>query len=315
MTLNLDTYQALGLHLEPNLEVNGHKPSDFMTYLAHEGDAAYHPCPEAYPGEDVPKGAITRHADWGETKIYPETLRVISVYTPHGLDRSKAARLIVFNDGASYLDPKGAVRAAQVLDSLHASGAIAATVAVFVNPGHAATDPAKSRGEINAAASAQRRSEYDALTPDFGRFLIEEVLPFVEASEGLVLSKDPEHRIICGISSGAICAFTVAWQFPDHFCRVLSHCGSFVNILGGHNYAYMVGVTPAKPIRIYLQDGSNDATNVIGDWPLANQTLARALEFAGYDHLFEYGTGAHNLRHGGAVFADSLRWLWRSAES
>ena len=311
MTLSLENYLALGLHLEPNLSVNGHVPADFINYLQHQGDAAYHPCPEAFPGDDVPRGTIIRHADWGQSAIYPGTLRVISIYVPHGLDRGQPANLIVFNDGASYLDPKGGVRAAQVLDSLHASGSIAPTVAVFVNPGHAPTDPAKSRAEINAAAAAQRRSEYDALTPDFGRFLIEEVLPFVEASEGLVLTNDPEHRTICGISSGGICAFTVAWQFPDQFRRVLSHCGSFVNILGGHNYAYMVGVTPAKPLRVYLQDGANDATNVIGDWPLANQTLAKALDFAGYDHWFDYGTGSHNLRHGGAVFADSLRWLWR----
>lgn len=311
MTLNLETYQALGLHLEPNLAVNGHVPSDFAKYLQHAGDAPYHPCPEAFPSDDAPRGTITRHADWDQTAIYPGTLRVISVYVPAGLDRTQPANLIVFNDGASYLDPKGAVRAAQVLDSLHASDEIAPTVAVFVNPGHVPTDPTKSRAEINAAAAAQRRSEYDALTPDFGRFIIEEVLPFVETSEGLIISKDPEHRTICGISSGGICAFTVAWQFPDQFRRVLSHCGSFVNILGGHNYAYMVGTTPRKPIRVYLQDGSNDATNVIGDWPLANQTLAKALGFAGYDYCFEYGTGSHNLRHGGAVFADSLRWLWR----
>ena len=311
MPMIVDDYTLLGLHLPPNMFANGHKPSDFMNYLAHPGDAAYHPCPEAFPGDDVPRGTISRHADWGQTAIYPGTLRVISVYKPLGLDTAHPANLIVFNDGASYLDPKGAVRVAAVLDSLHASGEITPTVAVFVNPGHAPTDPAKSRSEINEAAATQRRMEYDALTPNFGRFIIDEVLPFVEAAEGLTLTRDPEHRTICGISSGGICAFTVAWQFPDSFRRVLSHCGSFVNILGGHNYAYLVGVTDRKPIRVFLQDGSNDATNVIGDWPLANQTLARALAFAGYDHKFDYGTGSHNLRHGGAVFADSLRWLWR----
>ena len=311
MPMNLDDYQALSLHLPPNMFANGHKPSDFANYLAHEGDAAYHPCPEAYPDEDVPRGTISRYADWASHKVYPGTQRVISVYVPHGLDRSNLANLIVFNDGASYLDPKGAVRAAAVLDSLHANGVIAPTVAVFVNPGHAPTDPSLSRAAINEAAATQRRMEYDAVTPDFGRFLIDEVLPFVEASEGLTFTTDPEQRTICGISSGGICAFTVAWFHPDRFRRVLSHCGSFVNILGGHNYAYLVGVTDAKPIRVYLQDGSNDATNVIGDWPLANKTLARALEFAGYDHKLAFGTGSHNLRHGGAVFADSLRWLWR----
>ena len=54
-----------------------------------------------------------------------------------------------------------------------------------------------------------------------------------------------------------------------------------------------------------------DGATVFGDWPLANQTMAKALEYAGYDYRFEFGTGGHTLRHGGALFADALRWLWR----
>ena len=311
MALDVETYVGLGLHADPVLEVNGHAPADFAAYLSHEGDACYHPCPEAFPGPEIPRGLIARHKDWASADVFPGTLRVISVYVPHGMDRSQPADLIVFNDGAAYLDPTGPVRAAAVLDSLHAADEIAPTVAVFVNPGHAPTDLSLSRTAVNAAAMAQRRREYDALAPDFGRFLIEEVLPFVEASEGVTLTRDPDRRTICGISSGGICAFTAAWRHPDHFRRVLSHCGSFVNILGGHNYAYLVGVTPRRPVRIFLQDGENDACNVIGDWPLANRTLARALAFAGYDSRLEMGAGAHNLRHGGAIFADSLRWLRR----
>ena len=311
MPMDVETYRRLQLDQKRDMSVNGHVPEDFARYLQHPGDGPYHPCPEAFPGDEVPKGTITRHPDWSATQIYPGTHRVISIYVPAGHDRSQAANLIVFNDGASYLDPKGAVRAAQVLDSLHASGAIAPTVAVFVNPGHAPVDPAQPRRAAYEAAMAQRQSEYDALTPAFGQFLIEEVLPFVEASEGLVLTRDPEHRTICGISSGGICAFTVAWEYPDQFRRVLSHCGSFVNIRGGHNYPYLVGINPRRPIRVYLQGGAHDGCNVYGDWPLANQTLAKALAYSGYDHHFEFGTGAHNLRHAGAVFADSLRWLWR----
>lgn len=311
MALDIETYCDLGLDREPDLEVNGHGPGDFAAYLQHAGDAAYHPCPEAFPDAGIAAGSIARHAAWAQSRIFPDTRRVISVYRPAGLDPAAPADVIVFNDGAAYLDPAGPVRAARVLDCLHAAGEIAPTVAVFVNPGHAPGDPGASRSETNAAAMAQRRREYDALTPDFGRFLIEEVFPFVEASAGVTLTRDPERRTICGISSGGICAFTVAWRHPDQFRRVLSHCGSFVNILGGHNYAYLVGVTPRRPLRVFLQGGENDACNVIGDWPLANRTLGKALAFAGYDTRLEMGSGAHNLRHAGAIFADSLRWLWR----
>jgi enterochelin esterase family protein len=64
-------------------------------------------------------------------------------------------------------------------------------------------------------------------------------------------------------------------------------------------------------MRVFLQSGAQDAAILVGDWPLANKTMANALEFSGYDYRFDFGSGGHNLRHGGAVFADTLRWLWR----
>ena len=113
------------------------------------------------------------------------------------------------------------------------------------------------------------------------------------------------------MSSGGICAFTVAWERPDLFRKVLSHIGSFTNIRGGHAYPSLVRKTERKPIRVFLQDGSNDLDNELGNWPLANQEMAAALKFAGYDYDFVFGEGAHNGNHGGAIFPESVRWLWR----
>ena len=39
--------------------------------------------------------------------------------------------------------------------------------------------------------------------------------------------------------------------------------------------------------------------------------MAKALEFKNYEYKFVFGTEAHNGIHGGAIFPDSLRWLWR----
>lgn len=306
MPMDVDTYRLLGLDQPAPSEMNGRSRADFLVSLNHAGDAPYHPCGEAYPDDTVARGTVSAHIDWDRSRIFSDTLRNVHVFVPANFDRARPARLIVFNDGEGYLDPKGAVRAARVLDSLHARGEVQPTVAVFVNPGRSRDDKRRSD-----AAMAQRSLEYDTLTPAFGRFLIGEVLPFVEESAGLTLSKDPAHRTLCGISSGGICAFTAAWHFPEQFGRVLSHCGSFVNIHGGHVYPYLVRATPRKPIRVFLQSGANDASFITGDWPLANQTMAKSLAFAGYDHRFEFGTGGHSLRHGGAIFADSLRWLWR----
>lgn len=306
MALDFATYRALGLDTLAPLSVNGRDRSDFVLSLNAPGDGVYHPCPEAYPAPGTPPGQVESFKDWAGSAIFPDTLRDVRVYIPAGFDRNAPARLLVFNDGGFYLPRGGAVRAAQVLDSLHASGEIAPTIAVFVDPGRPAIS---ERGD--GPATAQRSVEYDSITDRYGRFLIEELLPFVETSQGLTFSPNPAHRTICGISSGGICAFTAAWWFPDRFGRVLSHCGSFVNIRGGHNLAFAVRATPRKPIRVLLQSGAADASYITGDWPLGNQTMASALAFARYDYRFEYGVGGHSLRHGGAIFADSLRWLWR----
>ena len=306
MALDHETYRALGLDSFAPSSVNGRDRSDFVVSLNPPGDAPYHPCPEAYPAPETPRGEVKSHKDWSGSRVFPNTLRDVRVYTTAGVDRSAPARLIVFNDGNFYLPRDGAVRAVQVLDSLHAAGQLAPTVAVFVDPGR---PPGATNGDL--AATKQRSVEYDSITAEYGRFLIEDLLPFVEQAEGLTFSRDPAHRAVCGISSGGICAFTAAWWFPDQFGRVLSHCGSFVNIRGGHNLAFAVRATPRKPIRVFLQSGEADASYITGDWPLGNKTMAAALAFARYDHRFEFGTGGHSLRHGGAIFADSLRWLWR----
>jgi enterochelin esterase family protein len=310
MPLSLETHAALGLDQPQPAEANGRSNLDIMKSLDHPGDAPYHPCPEAFADEAIATGDVTRHAGWDQSSVFPGTRRDLWVYLPAQLDRNRPLKLIVFNDGIGYLSRRGQVRATRVLDSLRAGGEIDQTAGIFINPGlPPGVDPAP--GERNPEAMAQRSHEYDSLTPDYGRFLRDEVLPFVEQRHEIELSRDPTHNTVCGISSGGICAFTVAWMHSDRFARVLSHCGSFTAIRGGQNYPYLIRTTERKPIRVFLQSGENDAETLAGDWPLANQTMANALTYAGYDHRFVYGTGGHNLRHGGAIFADSLRWLWR----
>ena len=118
-------------------------------------------------------------------------------------------------------------------------------------------------------------------------------------------------RAIGGISSGGICAFTVAWERPDLFSKVLSHVGSFTDIRGGHAYPSLIRKSERKPIRVFLQDGSGDLDNQFGHWYLANLQMEAALKYAKYDYKTVWGDGGHNGKHGGAILPDSLRWLWR----
>ena len=282
-------------------EVNGRTNGGQMRHaMATEADRQYHPNPEAFPAEDTPRGRLSLHVDWPEARVYPGTTRSLWIWTPAGFDPAgPAPALMVFQDGGFYVDPEGPVRAPAVFDTLTAAGEMGPTIGVFVNPGQTAN------------SFQQRSIEYDTVSEVYGRFLVEDVLPFVEGEIGCRLTDDPAKRTICGISSGGICAFTAAWFRPDAFGRVLSHCGSFVNLRGGHSFPYLARATERKPIRVWMQSGAMDADLLFGSWPQANHAMAASLEFAGYDVKFVFGEGGHSLHHGGAVFADALRWLWR----
>ncbi len=255
----------------------------------------------------VPVGRV-EHFEFNESKVFPGTQRDAWVYIPAQYDGTRSAGLMVFQDGHAYVSTNGLARVPIVFDNLIARGEIPLLIGLFINPGHRGDDgaPADRWGTRN-----NRSLEYDSLGDAYARFLMDELIPRVTNQFHLKVSQDPRQRAIAGISSGGICAFTVAWERPDAFGKVLSHVGSFVNIRGGHVYPALIRKTERKSIRVFLQDGSNDLNNLHGNWPLANQEMASALAFAGYDYRFEYGDGAHNGRHGGAILPDSLRWLWR----
>ena len=256
--------------------------------------------PDSRERSDVPKGKVTQ-MDKFRSKIFEGTSRDWWVYVPAQYSADSPAAVMVFQDGAG---PKGYVPT--VFDNLIARKDMPVTVGVFIQPG------------VFDDGRANRSFEYDTLSDAYARFLLEEILPEVEKTQHVKLRRDAAGRAISGSSSGGICSFTVAWERPDEFSKVLSWVGSFTNIAsgktgreGGHNYEAMIRKTPRKPIRVFLQDGSNDLDNNNGNWPLANQSMAKSLAFAKYDYKFEYGQGFHSGLHGRSILPDSLRWLWR----
>lgn len=263
--------------------------------------------PDSFRQEGVPRGETTQYI-WRESKVYPGTIRRFYVYVPAQYDAQKPAALMVFQDGHAYLNENGDFRVPIVFDNLIHKGDMPVTIGVFVDPGHRKDELPPEPGWNPHPEN--RSVEYDTLSGDYAEFLLTEILP--EAGKRYNITDDPEGRAICGISSGGICAFTVAWERPDQFRKVLGHVGSFVNIRGGHNYPALIRKgSEKKPIRVFLQGGSNDLDNEHGNWPLGNKQMAAALAFRDYDYKFVYGEGAHNGNHGGAILPDSLRWLWR----
>ena len=253
---------------------------------------------------DVPHGVVTKLEAW-QSKIFPNTTRDWWIYVPAQYNSATPTAVMVFQDGHDYIGPKGNWRVPIVFDNLIARGDLPPIIAVFLNPGH---DPAK--GEPKSPWAVSNRSfEYDSLGDRYAHFIIDEILP--EVGKTYNLTKDPAQRAICGASSGGICSFTVAWERPDQFQKVLSTIGSFVNLRGGNAYPSLIRKTEAKPIRVLLQDGENDLDNPFGNWPLANKQMNAALKYMKYDVRFELGDGQHNSKHGGAIFPEAVKWLWR----
>jgi len=252
------------------------------------------PDSEVQPG--TPTGEVIK-GEFDKSRIYPGTWREYWVYVPKQLDRSKPAPVMVFQDGLQYNAPV-------VFDNLIHKKELPPLVGVFVMHGRVKASSADALDRMN------RSYEYDSVSDEYARFLVDELLPHVAATHGLTLSSDPNDRAIAGNSSGAIAAFAAAWQRPDAFRRVFSAIGTYVGLRGGNEFPVLIRKTEPKPIRIFLQDGRNDLNNYTGSWFVANQDMLSALEFAGYDVRHEWGDGEHNSRHATAIFPDALRWLW-----
>ncbi|ADB17263.1 putative esterase [Pirellula staleyi DSM 6068] len=265
-------------------------------------EESYPKPPEAVRKEGVPQGKITKFVH--ESKVFEGTRRDVSVYIPAQADGKSPLAVMVFQDGHTYLKEGGDFSATIVMDNLIHAAEMPLTVGIFIDPGHKGDSKVESPWRNN-----NRSFEYDTLSDQYARMVIDEILPKV--AEMHPLTSDPQQRAICGISSGGICAFTVAWERPDAFRKVLSHVGSFTNIRGGHVYPALIRKTERKPLRVFLQDGSNDVDNEHGSWWLANLEMEAALKYSKYDYKFVGSEGGHNGKHGGSILPDSLRWLWR----
>ena len=263
----------------------------------------YTPGPDSKPQEGVPKGEVMKFT-FDKSKIFPGTWREYWVYVPAQYTPDKPACVYVNQDGIQNQAPV-------VFDNLIHKKEMPITVGVFVMHGRVLAE-----NQEKALDRFNRSYEYDGLGDNYARFILEEILPEVETkktSDGrpIRLSKNGNDRAIGGSSSGAICAFTAAWERPDAFTRVFSSIGTYVGLRGGQNYPTLIRKLEPKPVRIFLQDGSNDLNNYGGDWWMANQTMERALIFAGYEVNHVWGEGAHNGQHATAIFPDAMRWLWK----
>jgi enterochelin esterase family protein len=279
-------------------------------------DVFYKLGPDSLPQDGVPKGEIKGPFTLPDCKSFPGTQHTYWVYVPTQYDPKKPARLMVFNDGQAYMNPDADLRAQNVMDNLIHRREIPVMIGVFINPGRKPEQPEPTISNWGDR-DTNRPEEYNSLDDRYARVMVDELLPALEKDYNI--SKDPEHRGIGGSSSGAIAAFTVAWERPNQFHKVLSFIGTYVNLRGGHKYPDLIRESPRKPLRIFLQDGRNDnrgrrrdgSYNQEYDWFYQNVRMAKELTAKGYDLNYVWGIGRHSQKHGGAILPEVMRWLWR----
>jgi len=278
-------------------------------------DVHYRIGPDSMEQEGVPKGEI-RGPFTLPSEVFPGTSHTYWVYVPAQYDPAVPAALMVLNDGQAFKNPEGDVRAQNVMDNLIYRREIPVMIGVFINPGRRPDQPEPHPRDWGDRTT-NRPTEYNSLDDRYPRVIVEELLPVLYKEYNI--SKNPDHHGIGGASSGAIAAFTVAWERPDHFRKVLSIVGSYVNLRGGHVYPDVVRKSGKKPIRVFLQDGRNDNRALRSDgtydekrdWFFQNVRLMQALTGKGYEVNYTWGIGRHGQKQGGAIFPEMMRWLWR----
>ena len=280
-----------------------------------EMDVHYRLGPDSLPQEGVPKGEIKGPLVI-PSEAYPGTQHTYWVYVPAQYDPETPASLMIFNDGQAYMNPDADLRAQNVMDNLIHRREIPVMIGVFINPGRRPDQPEPTLSNWGDR-DTNRPEEYNSLDDRYARVIVNELLPALHKE--YTISDDPEEHGIGGSSSGAIAAFTVAWQRPNDFRKVLSLIGTYVNLRGGHEYPDIVRRSVKKPLRVFLQDGRNDNRGMRRggtydrerDWFYQNVRMMQALTDRGYDVNYTWGIGRHSSKHGGAILPDMMRWLWR----
>ncbi len=271
---------------------------------AHPG----HPYPvgpdsEFQPG--VPRGKVFQFPV-KNPPAYPGMDCTIEVYVPAQYVAEKPACVCLLFDGLDYF------KAAAVFDNLIHKKEVPVCIGIGLRPGlnRSSQSPVNPRFD--------RSFEFDSMTEVMADFIIHQVLPQVQRrrtpdNQPILLSDDPNDRLIGGVSSGGIGAFNAAWRRPDAFRRVCVISGTFVGMRGGDRYPVLIRKTEPKPLRVFINDGTQDewwGGPEFGDWWLSNRSVEKALAFAGYEVNHIWGIGGHG-QQGPAVFPEMMRWLWK----
>lgn len=275
----------------------------------------YHDAPELTVAQGVSRGMVRDFVMRSqESRLYPGLngayKRKVWVYLPPGFASGRPMPFMVVQDASWHeILPK-------ILDNLIHERKVPAMVVVFVSSGG------------GDGKGSERGYEYDAVTERYAAFVETELLPRVSREFGVTFTKDPDGRATAGGSSGAACAFTMAWFHPELYHKVLSYSGTFVDQQspfdpksphGAWEYhEHLIPAAERKPIRIWMEVGQND-NNFTRDksghhnWIEANRRMAKVLGEKGYDYHFVFAEGAGHVDKSVVrqTLPEAMVWLWR----
>ena len=299
----------------------------------------YVAAPERKKVKDVPEGKVQQfEIDSKDTKLFnpgikrdkfgtvdpknPKTLivetkpfdykRKVGVYIPAQYKAGTAAPFMVVHDG-----PGHANGYKTILDNLIHQKRIPPIVLVSIQNGG------------GDAQGHERGKEYDNMNGDYAAYIEAEVLPRVEKTCGVKLTKDPDGRAAMGSSSGGSCVLIMAWFRNDLYHRVLTTSGTFVNQAWPFDPKYpdgawgfhetMIAKEPKKPIRVFLSVGDKDLLNPnvmrddMHDWVEANNRMAKVLKAKGYEYQYLLCRGAsHGIGNAQSQFLPhAIEWVWK----
>jgi len=300
-------------------QLRGTSPEDLAGYAAYlekqtpaelaktvneiKSDSQYSLGSDSQQHTGVPEGKIQEFTA-AESRMFPGFEHKWWLYVPAQYSDRKPVPIMVFLDGEWWMKRDGHWRAPVVIDNLIERRELPVIAAVFIDPG---TSIAKEKGK---PFLSNRQEEYDTLSEAYASFLLKEIFP--EVRKHVQITDDPAGRGIAGCSSGGIASFTVAWQRPDQFQKVISFSGSFADLRGGQVYPDLVRREVRKPIRVFQHVGANDIVfEGLPPWLEENELMSAALDAKRYDHKFVVDQGSHCSVGAASLLPDALRWTWR----
>ncbi len=239
---------------------------------------------------NVPHGAV--EIVWHNSKVIGDT-RAFYVYTPPGYDPTAATRYpvlyLVHGSNGTAADWTAAGRANFMADNLLAAGRMAPMI-IVMPAGHA----------LPFIPSAQAGNG-----PLFDRYLVEELIPAVEAKYRVLADRD--HRALMGLSMGGAHALRAGFSHPELFSALGAFSAGPVPDFETRFQPLLADAagTNAKFKLIWIGCGRQDPAFA------RSEKFDAVLTAAGIHHTFRSMEGVHNYVVWRQCFLETVPLLFR----